>query len=245
MSNALSVEGLSHKFGDFTALNRVGFSIKAGSFVVLLGPNGAGKTTLYSLMTRLYANQSGRIAVFGVDVAKKPTEALAQMGVVFQQPTLDLDLSVSQNLRYHAFLHGLSGKRAAGRIDEELARMGLANCHKKKVRQLSGGQRRRVEIARSLLHKPKLMLLDEPTVGLDIPSRREIRNHVRRLCREEKMAVLWASHLIDEIDESREVIILHKGRVRGAGKVGEVVKKAKKANIHQTFDYLTEGPTYA
>ena len=236
---ALSVEGVSHRFADVIALDDVSFSIAAGSFVVLLGPNGAGKTTLYSLITRLYANQSGRIAVLGSDMATDSVKALARMGVVFQQPTLDLDLSVAQNLYYHAFLHSISGKLADARIAEELERLGLAGLEKSKVRNLSGGQRRRVEIARCLLHKPRLMLLDEPTVGLDIPSRREILAHTQRLCRSERMAVLWATHLIDEIDEGKNVIILHEGKIRAMGSVKRVVKAAKKRNIHQVFDALT------
>lgn len=236
---ALEVVGVSHRFARTVALDNVSFSITAGSFVVLLGPNGAGKTTLYSLITRLYANQSGRIVVLGNDMASDSTKALAKMGVVFQQPTLDLDLSVTQNLYYHAFLHGIGVATAAERIGDELARLGLGGLEAVKVRNLSGGQRRRVEIARCLLHRPRLMLLDEPTVGLDIPSRREILAHIQKLCRIERMAVLWASHLIDEIDEGKKVIILHRGKIRAMGSVGEVVRANNKQNIHQVFDALT------
>ena len=202
---ALAVAGLSHAFGPAKVLDNVGFAVNPGDFTVLLGLNGAGKTTLFALVTRLYHNRAGSIAVFGRDVRHQPSAALAAMGVVFQQPTLDLDLTVEQNLFYHASLHGMAQRAARRRIDDELARVGLAERRRDRVRQLSGGQRRRIELARALIHEPALLLLDEPTVGLDIESRRFLIEHVRRLCAERRLAVLWATHLIDEAnDEARE-----------------------------------------
>src|SRR4051794_35386943 len=179
---ALSVEGIGHGFGGKRVLDDVTFTVSAGSFTVLLGLNGAGKTTLFSLITRLYHGTSGTIRVFGHDMRREPLAALAQIGVVFQQPTLELDLSVEQNLFYHASLHGLPRAAAAPRIAEELARAGLAERRRDKVRQLSGGQRRRVELARALTHDPRLLLLDEPTVGLDVRSRALLLDQFRALC---------------------------------------------------------------
>lgn len=237
MNAALSVQSVSHSFSNhFKALNEVSFEVKQGDFTVLLGPNGAGKTTLYSLITALYHNQSGTIEVLGNDIATASREALAKIGVVFQQSTLDLDLSVSQNLHYHCYLHGIHKQEARSRIATELERANLTLEAKTKVRQLSGGQRRRAEIARSLLSRPSLMLLDEPTVGLDIPSRREILAHVHTLCSERKIAVLWASHLIDEIDEGTNVVILHKGKVQAKGSMDEVIAASGCNTIHQAFD---------
>lgn len=235
---ALEVTGLIHDFGSTRALDDVALEINPGDFTVLLGQNGAGKTTLYSLVTRLYNNRSGSIKIFGYDVRRDSSQALARIGVVFQQPTLDLDLTVEQNLHYHAALHGISRGQAQERLEEELTRSGLLNRRHHKIRRLSGGQRRRVEISRALMHRPKMLLLDEPTVGLDIGSRQNILDHVRNLCREDGLAVLWATHLIDEIDEGERVVVLHEGKILAAGGVEEVCKQAATATIREAFTAL-------
>ena len=237
---ALEVSGLVHEFGAKRALDNVAFTIEPGEFTVLLGLNGAGKTTLYSLITRLYNNRSGAIKIFGYDVRKQPSQALKRIGVVFQQPTLDLDLSVSQNLHYHAALHGMSRKEAQSRLEAELTRVDLMDRAKEKVRALSGCQRRRVEIARSLLHRPPLLLLDEPTVGLDIGSRQAIVGYVRKLCREEGLAVLWATYLIDEVEDDSRVVVLHHGKVLAAGSAPDVVRTAHAGHIREAFTNLIE-----
>ena len=238
MSTALQIKNVSHKFGEFKALKNVSIKIDSGDFTVLLGLNGAGKTTLYSLITRLYNNNSGSIKIHNFDVREKSSDALKNIGVVFQQPTLDLDLSVEENLHYHSSLHGLSFADAKERIEEEIRRIDLTEKLKNKVRSLSGGQRRRVEIARSLLHKPKLLLLDEPTVGLDIGSRQMILKHVKSLCKKGELAVLWATHLIDEIDKGEKVVIIHKGEIVESGDVLKIVKKTKQKNIRDAFNKL-------
>ncbi len=237
---ALDVNAVSHHFGDFCALDKVNISIKPGDFTVLLGLNGAGKTTLYSLITRLYNNRTGLINIYGHNVRDNSTEALKHIGVVFQQPTLDLDLSIEENLQYHSALHGISKKEAKIRIKNEMERIGMFDKTKMKVRSLSGGQRRRVEIARSLIHKPKLLLLDEPTVGLDIGSRQLILEHVKNLCKKEKLAVLWATHLIDEIDKGEKVIIINKGKVLISGDVDKIINKARVKNIREAFNKLVK-----
>ena len=238
---ALVVEDLSHAFGAREVLRHVSFTLHPGAFTVLLGLNGAGKTTLFSLATHLYDHRSGAIRIFGAEIKERPSEALARIGVVFQQPTLDLDLTVAQNLHYHAALHGMSRRLAGERILREVERVGLSDRLPHKVRQLSGGQRRRVEIARALLHQPSLLLLDEPTVGLDIASRQFLLDHVRRLCREEGLAVLWATHLIDEVDAAGRVIVLHQGRILAQGVVGEVIATAGATSMRAAFDALTQG----
>ncbi len=238
MTVALEIKNVSHKFGKFTALDDVSLNINSGDFTVLLGLNGAGKTTLYSLITRLYNNNSGTIEIYGFNVRENPVNALKNIGVVFQQPTLDLDLSVKENLQYHSSLHGISSEEANKRINLEIGRIKLDEKIKSKVRSLSGGQRRRVEIARSLLHRPKLLLLDEPTVGLDIDSRQMILDHVKSLCKENNLAVLWATHLIDEIDKGEKVVVIHKGSVIESGDVSKVVKKTKSRNIRDAFNKL-------
>src|SRR5262249_28868351 len=210
---AVAIEGVSHCYGRRQALDDVTFSITPSTFAVLLGLNGAGKSTLFSLITRLYAIQRGHIRIFGRDVGHASSEALRMIGVVFQQRTLDLDLSVIQNLTYHAALHGIGKHDGRARADEVLARIALSDRANDKVRNLSGGQMRRVEIARALLHRPRLLVLDEPTVGLDIKSRADILGYVRRLVVEDGASVLWATHLIDEVSNDDDVIVLHQGRV--------------------------------
>jgi len=234
----IRVEGLSHAFGPRRVLRSIEFSVERGDFTVLLGLNGAGKSTLFALITRLYHNRTGHILIFGEDIRRNPSAALKRMGVVFQQPTLDLDLSVEQNLFYHASLHGLSKRVAEPRIAAELTRVGLASRRRDKVRQLSGGQRRRVELARALVHAPELLLLDEPTVGLDIESRYFLLEHVRHLCREQGLGVLWATHLIDEAAEDAKVIILHKGRILAQGAVPEVIRAAGATHLKGAFEQL-------
>jgi ABC-2 type transport system ATP-binding protein len=238
---ALEIEGLSHDFGSRRALDDVSLTIRPGQFTVLLGQNGAGKSTLFSLVTRLYNNRSGAIKVYGYNVREQPSQALARIGVVFQQRTLDLDLTVLQNLHYHAALHGMARRLAQERIEVELERFELSDRARDKVRKLSGGQLRRVEIARALLHRPRLLLLDEPTVGLDIGSRQAILDHTRRLVRDEQLGLLWATHLIDEVGPENQVVVLHNGKVLAAGDLDQVVRGAGAADIREAFTKLTGG----
>ena len=239
---ALSVEGVSHAFGSRQVLEDVSFSVAPGEFTLLLGLNGAGKTTLFSLITRLYYSTSGTIAVYGYDIRQEPLKALALVGVVFQQPTLDLDLTVEQNLFYHASLHGMSRRAARPRIEEELARADLTDRRRDKVRQLSGGQRRRVELVRALVHDPKLLLLDEPTVGLDVQSRRFLIEHVRGLCAERGVGVLWATHLVDEAAADSRIVLLRRGRVAAAAHAAELVREAGNRDLAAVLDtMLREG----
>lgn len=237
---ALAVEGLGHRFGPRRVLKDVSFSVAPGDFTVLLGLNGAGKTTLFSLATRLYAQSEGTIRIFGMDIRERMLECLRQMGIVFQQPTLDLDLSVEQNLYYHCALHGLSRRDAARRIGAEIERVGLVDQRRDKTRQLSGGQRRRIEIARALLHQPCLLLLDEPTVGLDIASRQFMLDHVRRLCRDEGLAALWATHLIDEVGEGARVVVLHKGEVLADGAAAQLLGQMRASSMRAVFETLVQ-----
>ncbi len=239
----LEVSGLGFSFGPKRALDDVSLGLGAGEFKVLLGPNGAGKTTLFSLITRLHESTEGEIRIEGAELRRDPGRALARMGVVFQQPTLDLDLTVQQNLLYHAALHGLGRAESLARIETELGRLGMAERAGERVRRLNGGHRRRVEIARALLHRPGLLLLDEPTVGLDVPTRQAIVAHVHRLAREDGVAVLWATHLIDEVAADDSVAVLHEGRRRAQGSLSEVLAETGAADIGTAFAVLTQaGP---
>ena len=219
---ALDVARVSHRFGQRAALSDVSLTVGRGRFMALLGPNGAGKTTLFSVITRLYTNQDGRVSILGHPLDREPSRALARLGVVFQARTLDTDLTVAQNLHYHASLHGITRRAARERIAQLLERVGLSERRDDKIRTLSGGQSRRIEIARSLIHAPRLLLLDEPTVGLDLESRADIVGIVRALVREEGLSVLWATHIFEEISAEDDAVVLHKGGIVARGRAGAI-----------------------
>jgi ABC-2 type transport system ATP-binding protein len=238
-TNSLEVEGLGFAYGQRQALGEVSFACPAGQFSALLGPNGAGKSTLIALLTCLYRLQQGQVRVGGHDLRQQPRQALARLGVVFQQSTLDLDLSVQQNLHYHAALHGMPRALASQRIDEELQRQQLGERRDDKVRLLNGGHRRRVEIARALLHRPRLLLLDEASVGLDPASRLALNQHVRQLCREEGLAVLWTTHLLDEVQGSDALLILNRGQLIAQGRADQLSAAHGQGSLAETFSRLT------
>ncbi|PTW42409.1 ABC transporter ATP-binding protein [Rhodovulum kholense] len=235
MAEALRLENVSLSYGARQALDDVSFSVAPGRFCALLGPNGAGKSTLFGLMTRLLVTRTGRIEIAGHDIARAPRQALARIGVVFQQPTLDLDLTVARNMRYFAALHGLSGREAAIRIDAALDRLAMRERAGEKARALNGGHRRRMEIARALVHEPDLLLLDEPTVGLDAMSRKAITAHVHDLA-EDGLSVLWATHLVDEIAPGDDVVVLHRGRVLRQAQASDI---AGPAGLAEAFLAMT------
>jgi ABC-2 type transport system ATP-binding protein len=236
---ALSVEHVGHSYGPRRALDDVSFAVAPATFAALLGLNGAGKSSLFSLITRLFGVQQGTIRIFGHDIGREPGEALRVLGVVFQSRTLDLDLSLTQNLLYHAALHGIGRREARARAEEVLARIDLADRAGSKVRDLSGGQMRRLEIARALLHRPRLLLLDEATVGLDVKARADILRHVRRLVSEDGIGVLWATHLLDEIAATDDLVVLHRGRILANGPVPRVIADAGAGDLHSAFVRLT------
>ncbi len=235
---ALDVDQVGHRYGSRVALQDVSLTVRPSSFTVLLGLNGAGKSTLFSLITRLYAIDAGHIRILGHDVARESAAALSQLGVVFQSRALDTDISVRQNLIYHAALHGIARRQADVEIERVLALVSLVDRCGEKVSNLSGGQMRRVEIARAMLHRPKLLLLDEPTVGLDINARADILGHVRKLLVTESIGVLWATHLIDEVGKDDDVVVLHQGRVLAHGPARQVVASAGATDIGDAFKRL-------
>jgi ABC-2 type transport system ATP-binding protein len=243
---ALAVETVSHSYGRSKVLDNVSLIAHQGRFTALLGLNGAGKTTLLSLITRLFDTKVGSISVLGYRIDREPGEALRRMGVVFQARTLDLDLSVMDNLLFHAALHGIGSREARRRSEAALADVELSGRARDKARQLSGGQMRRVEIARALMHGPSLLVLDEPTVGLDVASKSAIVRHVRTLVRERGVAVLWTTHLLDEIETTDDVAILHRGKILASGVVSDVVLQTlgsrTDASLASTFSALTGGP---
>jgi len=236
---ALLLDTVVKTYGAIRAVDGVSLQAAAGEFVALLGPNGAGKTTLFQLLSGLFVPDSGRIEIMGHDMRRDPVPALAKLGIVFQQPTLDLELTVTGNLLFHAGLHGIPRAVARARIENELARLGLADRAHDKAAQLSGGNRRRVELARALLHQPSVLLMDEPTVGLDPGSRSELLKLIFSLRAERAVAVLWATHLCDEVPSADRVIVLHHGKVLADMTPAGLVAKAGATTIEQAFLAMT------
>ena len=242
---ALDVAAVSHSYGPKKALSDVSFSIAPGTFAVLLGLNGAGKTTLFSLISHLYDTRHGAIRIFGHDISRASGEALRRLGIVFQARTLDLDLSVYQNLSYHASLHGLGSAEARKRIDAVLETVEMGGRLHDKARSLSGGQMRRVEIARALLHRPPLLLLDEATVGLDVQSRAGILANVRNLVKTEGISAFWATHLIDEVEENDHAVVLVDGNLVANDAVADIVRTTGTKTVGEAFGKLNPRRTPA
>ncbi len=235
--NILELKNVDFSYGNKKVLNKVSFSIKQGSFSVLLGLNGAGKSTVFSLITRLLKLEIGQININGYPI-KNYSKSLKNIGIVFQEPTLDLDLTVKQNLYYYGSLKGLGFKETIKSIKEEIKKLELQGYLDTQTRKLNGGHRRRVEILRALINKPKLLLLDEPTVGLDLKSRFDILAYVRDLVQRKGLSVLWITHLFDEVEESDSISVIKKGKIVEAGIVKDIVKKYDKENLVETFNQI-------
>lgn len=222
----LQATDLHKAYNGKPALKGVSVSLQAGEMLALLGPNGAGKSTLLQLLTGLFTPDQGRIEVLGHDMRAQPARALAGLGVVFQQSALDMDLSVMANLLFHTDLHGMPRALARERIATQLTAMGLQDQARATVRKLSGGTRRKVELVRALLHAPRVLLMDEATVGLDPASRQQLLDSVRSLCREQGLAVLWATHLVEEVKTADRLLLLHQGTVRFDGSIARFMAAA-------------------
>ncbi len=236
---ALEFKNVSFSYDSKEVLKNISFCINEGSFFVLLGLNGAGKSTIFSLATRLLKLQKGEIFVNNFSI-KDYSNALKDIGIVFQEPTLDLDLTVKQNLYYYGALKGLDFKDTIKSIQDEITKLDLQDVLDKTVRNLNGGHRRRVEILRALINKPKLLLLDEATVGLDLKSRFDILDYVKELVKTKNISVLWITHLFDEVNENDDISIIKDGEIIESGVAKDIVKKHNKENLVDTFSELTK-----
>ncbi len=223
MTPAVDVAGLSHAYGDRRALDGLSLRVEEGARFGLLGPNGSGKSTLFRLLATLVRPRSGSVRLFGVDAGADPAAARRLLGVVFQAPALDARLTVRENLRVHGHLYGLSGAALRSREAEMLGLLRLEDRAGDYVSTLSGGLKRRVELAKGLLHRPRLLLLDEPTTGLDPGARRDLWNHVFGL---DGVTVLFTTHLLEEADRCSRIAILERGKI-----VAEGAPDALKAEI--------------
>ena len=231
----VEVQSLVKRYGERVALPGLSLSLKAGQWVALLGPNGAGKSTLFQVLTGLFAADEGDVRVAGRSLRESPAAALRHIGVVFQQMSLDLDLSVRANLRFHAALHGLPRALADQRITADCEARGMSADLNRAVRELSGGNRRKVELVRALLHRPEVLLMDEPTVGLDPKSRRELLAAIRADVQQRRSSVLWATHLVEEAEGADRVIVLHKGKLLADGTPAEVTAALGGPTLEDAF----------
>ena len=231
MTHGVEISEVNHNFGQKRVLDQITLSIKKGTFCALLGPNGAGKSTLFSALTRLLIPAQGTIKIHGNDIHKSPRPALSNIGVVFQQQTMDLDLTVFQNLRYFGKLQGMSGRDLNQRIDQVLTLLNMAERSHEVVRTLNGGHRRRAEIARSLIHDPKVLLLDEATVGLDPETRKSITDDMHKIAQTKGKTILWATHLCDEVGDDDQLVILHNGKILRNGQAHEIANGGNLLNV--------------
>jgi ABC-2 type transport system ATP-binding protein len=206
------VEDLTHRYGERTALDRVSFDVRAGEVFGLLGPNGGGKTTLFRILSTQLVPTGGTACVFDFDVARSAREVRRRIGVVFQSQSVDGKLTVAENLRHQGHLYGLSGASLSARIEELLARFGLAERARERAEKLSGGLRRRVEIAKAMLHSPPLLLLDEPTTGLDIGARHDLWNYLESLRASEGVTIMLTTHTMEEAESCERILLLDEGK---------------------------------
>lgn len=209
----IEVQNLTHRYGERVALSEISFDVKLGEIFGLLGPNGGGKSTLFRILTTMMVPSDGRAVVAGYDVVGEPAQVRRHVGVVFQTQSLDKALTVEENLRSQGHLHGLSGAALRERMEHAMQQLGLADRRKDLVETLSGGLRRRVEIAKALLHRPQVLLMDEASTGLDPAARRDLSLHVENLRSREGVTILLTTHILEEADRCDRLVLLHQGRI--------------------------------
>ena len=218
----ISVRHVSHRYGSRAALAEVSFEVEKGEIFGLLGPNGGGKSTLFRILSTMMTPSEGSAFIAGRDVARESAQVRRLTGVVFQTQSLDRHLTVEENLRAQGHLHGLAGRSLGERIDAVAQRLGLAGRRGDMVGDLSGGLKRRVEIAKALLHRPQVLLMDEASTGLDPRARRELWNYVEELRRTEGVTILLTTHVLDEADRCDRLALLHQGQVVSSGRPAEL-----------------------
>src|SRR5947208_9287715 len=221
-SSVIAVQDLVHRYGDRTALNGVSFDVRPAELFGLLGPNGSGKTTLFRILSTLMIPVAGRALILGFDAARDPNNLRRHIGVVFQAQSIDIKLTAAENLRHQGHLYGLRGAGLKSRIQEMLARVGLADRAHEKAETFSGGMQRRLELAKGLLHHPSVLLLDEPTTGLDPGARRDLWQYLQTLRDEEKVTVIVTTHLMEEAEHCDRLAILNEGNLVALGTPAEL-----------------------
>lgn len=214
---AIAVEDVRYRYGEREALAGVSFEVERGEIFALLGPNGSGKTTLFRILSTLVAPASGRVSVFGHDLATEASWVRRRLGVVFQRPSVDGKLTVAENLRHHGHLYGLRGAALKERTQQVLTRLGLTPRAGDRVETLSGGMQRRVELGKALLHSPSLLVLDEPSTGLDPGARRDFNQYLAQLRQQDGVTVILTTHYMEEAERCDRVAIMHGGQLVTSG----------------------------
>jgi ABC-2 type transport system ATP-binding protein len=222
---AISVQEIVHRYEDRIALNRISFDVRPAELFGLLGPNGSGKTTLFRILSTLMVPSGGRALILGHDAARDPTQLRRHIGVVFQAPSIDLKLTAAENLRHQGHLYGLRGPTLKTRIAEMLSRVGLLDRKDEKAEIFSGGMERRLELAKGLLHHPSVLLLDEPTTGLDPGARRDLWQYLQMLRDEDRVTVIVTTHLMEEAEHCDRLAILNEGNLVALGTPAELKRE--------------------
>jgi ABC-2 type transport system ATP-binding protein len=238
--NIIEVQELSRNFGQLVAVDKVSFCVVEGEIFGFLGPNGAGKTTTINMLCTLLKPTRGKATLCGLDIVKQRSEVRRCIGLVFQDPTLDEYLTAEQNLRFHAYAYRVPGEVREKRISELLELVELSDRRKNKVRTFSGGMKRRLEIARGLLHSPRVLFLDEPTLGLDPQTRSHIWGHIKSLNAEEKMTVFFTTHYMDEAERiAQRIAIIDHGKIITQGSPAELKQSTRTTSLEDAFLALT------
>jgi ABC-2 type transport system ATP-binding protein len=236
----IRAQGLVKKFGDFTAVDNIAFDVAKGEIFAFLGPNGAGKTTTIKMLTTLLRPTSGSVSLDGLNPVTQQTAARRQFGIVFQDPSVDDELTAYENMDFHGVLYSVPRRLRQERIEALLKLFELWERRKDQVKQFSGGMRRRLEIARSLLHTPKIIFLDEPTLGLDPQTRNQLWSHIKKLNEEEQVTVFLTTHYMEEAERvAHRIAIIDHGKIIVQGTSGELKAQTNTETLEQAFLALT------
>ncbi len=240
MKNIIEVENLTKKFGNFEAVSNISFSVKAGEIFAFLGPNGAGKTTTIKMLTTLLNPTSGKIKVNNLDPITQEHEVRKSFGIVFQDQSLDDELTAHENMEFHGVLYGVPKDIRRKRIEYLLKLVELYDRKDDLVKHFSGGMKRRLEIARGLIHHPKILFLDEPTIGLDPQTRNMLWNHIKELNKKENMTIFLTTHYLEEAEKiSDKIAIIDHGKIIAQGNVSQLKKQTKTSSLDEAFLKLT------
>ena len=242
-SAVLHLQNVQKSYGRLVAVKGIDLDVRPAEIVGLLGPNGAGKSTLFQIAAGLLAGDTGTVELFGLSYYTHRAEILARLGVVFQSRSLDLDMTVLASLRFHGRLFGLAGRKLEDRIVDIADLLEIGDLLKKPARALSGGNQRRIEIGRALLNAPDLLLMDEPTTGLDVTMRRRVVEHMHRV-RARGTSILWATHLVEEVDQANRVLLIHQGSIVQHGTPADLMTESRTATLADAYVALT-GPIAA